>query len=372
MSLSKLKKRELLDRFMLFLNILVLIALSITYLAGIISPEKFWPLAFMAMGYPIILAITAFFIVYWLLRRKWFLFLNIAFLVLKWDYVAATVQFNSKSNEVSAYSEGIKVMTYNVRLFDYYNWSNNKNTRHWMHNFLFNQQPNILCFQEFYHDKTGYFPTIDTLLKVNSLKHMHVENYTDNLNKKQLWGMATLSSYPIINKGKIDFEGTYGNLCLHTDLRINEDTVRVYNLHLQSIRLGYDGYAVLDELLSTKELTDVDGGKNVLRMMINAFQMRAKQVELVKAHMNKCPYPLILCGDFNDVPTSYAYQTIASKLQDSFSASGTGTGNTFVKIPFFRIDNILFSKDFTSANHTVHPYELSDHFAVSTFLSKKD
>lgn len=369
MSNGKLKKRELIDRFMLFFNVLSLIALALTYLAGIISPDKFWPLAFIAMGYPIVLGITVFFILYWLLRRKWFLFLNIAFLFFKWDYVAATIQFTSEPNQSS---EGIKVMTYNVRLFDYYNWSKNKNTRHWIYEFLFKQQPNILCFQEFYHDNTGYFPTIDTLLEVNSLKHMHVENYTDKLNKKQLWGMATLSSYPIVKKGKIEFNGTYGNLCLYTDLLVDDDTTRVYNLHLQSIRIGREGYAVLDELMAKKELTDLNGGKTILRRMISSFQMRAKQAELVNNHIKNCPYPVILCGDFNDVPTSYAYQTLVADLNDSFSESGIGMGNTFVNVPFFRIDNILFSNKFRASQHTIHPYELSDHFAVSTVLTSKD
>jgi len=366
---GEMRKRDLVDRFMLILNVVALIVLSITYLAGIISPEKFWPLAFAAMGYPIALALTIFFIGYWLLRRRWFLFLNIVFILLKWNLVASTFQLNSKTDPST---DGIKVMTYNVRLFDYYDWSKNKNTRHWIYDFLFNQQPNILCFQEFYHDNTGYFPTIDTLLDVNSLKHMHVENYTDKVNKKQLWGMATLSSYPIINKGKIDFEGTYGNLCLFTDLRIGHDTVRVYNLHLQSIRLGNEGYAILDEIVNKQELKDVVGGKNIVKQMIHGFQKRAQQAELVKSHVNNCPYPVILCGDFNDVPTSYAYQTLAAGLKDSFSESGRGIGNTFVKVPFFRIDNILFSTDFESTNHTVHPYELSDHLAVSTILSRKD
>ena len=364
-----MKKRDMVDRFVLVLNAFALIILSITYMAGIISPEKLWPLAFAAMGYPIALVLTILFVGYWLLRRKWYLFLNIAFLLLKWNLVSATLQFNSKDDSAT---EGIKVMTYNVRLFDYYNWSQNKNTRHWIYDFLFKQQPNILCFQEFYHDNTGYFPTIDTLLEVNSLKHMHVENYTDKLNKKQLWGMATLSSYPIVNKGKIEFEGTYGNLCLFTDLKINEDTVRVYNLHLQSIRIGSEGYAVLDEIMDKQELKDVVGGKNIIKQMIDGFQKRAQQAELVKSHMANCSFPMILCGDFNDVPTSYAYQTLAAGLEDSFSESGSGIGNTFVKVPFFRIDNILFSDDFVASNHTVHPYELSDHLAVTTILNKKD
>ena len=372
----KLKKRKLLDRFMLFLNMLSLMALSATYLAGIISPEKFWPLAFVAMSYPIILTVTAFFIVYWLLRRKWFLFLNIAFIVLKWDYVAATVQFNSNSNQVSADSANIKVMTYNVRLFDYYNWSNNKNTRHWIYDFLFNQQPNILCFQEFYHDKTGYFPTIDTLLEVNSIRHMHVENYTKKLNNNQLWGMANLSSYPIINKGKIEFESTYGNLCIFTDLKLDEDTVRVYNLHLQSVRIGEDQYRFLDQIMLNKSLSGIRIGellgdlKLLVYRMAHAFIERGKQADLVAKHVKNSPYPIVLCGDFNDTPTSYSYQTLVKDLNDSFANEGFGMGSTYVRLPFFRIDNIFYSNYFKAESHTVHHYELSDHFAVSARLKK--
>ena len=372
----KLKKRKLLDCFMLFLNMLSLMALSATYLAGIISPEKFWPLAFVAMSYPIILTVTAFFIVYWLLRRKWFLFLNIAFIVLKWDYVAATVQLNSNSNQVSADSANIKVMTYNVRLFDYYNWSNNKNTRHWIYDFLFNQQPNILCFQEFYHDKTGYFPTIDTLLEVNSIRHMHVENYTKKLNNNQLWGMANLSSYPIINKGKIEFESTYGNLCIFTDLKLDEDTVRVYNLHLQSVRIGEDQYRFLDQIMLNKSLSGIRIGellgdlKLLVYRMAHAFIERGKQADLVAKHVKNSPYPIVLCGDFNDTPTSYSYQTLVKDLNDSFANEGFGMGSTYVRLPFFRIDNIFYSNYFKAESHTVHHYELSDHFAVSARLKK--
>lgn len=364
------KKRKILDRFVLFLNTISLAALLLIYLAAWVSPETCWPLAFLAMAYPIVLAATILLSFYWLLRKKWLvLFVNIALVAIKWSYLTATVQLLPPSN---SQAEGIKVMTYNVRLFDYYNWSQNVNTRHWIYDFLFHQQPQILCFQEFYHDNTGYFPTIDTLLEVNSLKHMHVENYTDKVDRKQLWGMATLSSYPIVNKGKIEFEDTYGNLCLFTDLLIGTDTVRVYNLHLQSIRLGIAGYATLDNLVDAKEFTNWTGSKHILTRMIDGFEMRAQQVERVKKHINNCRYPVILCGDFNDVPTSYAYQKLISMgLSDSFSERGFGFGNTYVKMPFFRIDNILYSKEFEALNHVVHPYKLSDHLAVSAILQKK-
>ena len=374
---SRFKKRELVDRFMLFLNALSLVALVLTYVGGSVSPKTFWPLSFVAMGYPIILAITALFIVYWLFRRKWFVFLNIAFLVLRWDYVAATVQFNSEQ-QASTDSANIKVMTYNVRLFDYYNWSQNKNTRHWIYDFLFNQQPNILCFQEFYHDNTGYFPTIDTLLEVNAIRHMHVENYTKKLNNKQMWGMATLSSYPIVGKGKIEFESTFGNLCIFTELKLNEDTIRVYNLHLQSVRIGEDQYRFLDQIMLNKSMSGISSKelfsdlKLLIYRMAHAFIERGKQADLIANHMKNSPYPVILCGDFNDVPTSYSYQTLVQGMNDSFATSGSGFSSTYVRLPFFRIDNIFYSDYFEANSHTVHQYELSDHFAVSTTLKKVD
>lgn len=369
MKRASLQKRELVDRLMLFLNMLLLIALSATYLAGIISPEKFWPLAFVAMSYPTILVFTALFIVYWLLRRKWFVFLNIAFLLVKWDYVAATIQLNS---DQESSQEGIKVMTYNVRLFDYYNWSNNKNTGRLIFELIRQEQPNILCFQEFYYKDENYFPTVDSLVGLHNFQYIHLDKYGQGSRHKRIRGMAMLTSFPIVNKGRISFDGSIGNLCLFTDLLINNDTVRVYNVHFQSIRLEKEGYDILDGIVQKKELKDFEGGLTVVRQMILGFKMRAVQADLVKTHINKCPYPVIVCGDFNDVPTSYAYQTLVAGLEDSFSESGSGIGNTFVKVPFFRIDNILFSNDFQSFQHTVYPHKLSDHFAVSTVLKKKD
>jgi endonuclease/exonuclease/phosphatase family metal-dependent hydrolase len=362
------KKRHFFNKSMLILNILTLIGLLLVYASSVISPKSFWPLAFVAMSYPLLLIITCLLFLFWLAKRKWLLFLNLAFLLIRWDLVAATIQFNPT---LESPENGMKVMSYNVRLFDYYNWSKNKNTRHWIYDFLINQNPNILCFQEFYHDNTGYFPTIDTLLEVNSLKHMHVENYNDKVDSKQLWGMATLSSYPIISKGRIEFQGTFGNMCLFTDLKIADDTVRVYNLHLQSFRLGNKDYALMDDMVKNKELTDIQGGKSIVKQIVNGFQKRGLQAEQVRSHIEQCPYPVIICGDFNDVPSSYAYQTISSGLKDSFSESGNGLGSTFVKFPLFRIDNILYSPKFRSKTHTVHPYELSDHYAVSATIQKR-
>ncbi len=369
MNWKALRKRGLFDRFVLILNIFTLVALLLTYLAAFVSPTHIWQLAFVAMGYPIILAAITIFMLYWLLRRRWFLFLNLAFILLRWSYVSSTVKVFPKSNAEEA---GINVMTYNVRLFDKYNWTEEKNAKNRTRKFILDQQPNILCIQEYYNGKGDSNPVIDLNSKRHKLRNMHLKNYYAQRNNKNDFGIATITSYPIVNKGTVVLENSRSALTIYTDLLINQDTIRVYNVHLQSIHLGDKGYRVLDDLMESQELDDVADSKVVLARLKQGFIKRAVQADKIADHIANSPYPVIVCGDFNDVPTSYTYQSIAKLLDDSFAESGAGLGSTFVRVPFFRIDNILYSKEFESSLHTVHPHELSDHLAVSAVLSLKD
>jgi endonuclease/exonuclease/phosphatase family metal-dependent hydrolase len=369
MSEKSIGKRDIADRLMLFLNTLVLGSLLLAYLAGSISPAKFWPLAFVAMSYPIILASLALFMVYWLIRRRWFLFLNLAFLVAKWDYVSATVKpFSSHSEDAI----GLKVMSYNVRLFDRYNWTENENTGSKIEDLILKEQPDILCVQEFYHRKKDASKAPNKLLSTSNLKQVHLKNYFAQRQNDNNFGVATLTCYPILHKGTIVLENSRSALTIFTDIIIQNDTVRVYNVHLQSIHLGMEGYQALDELLQTQELENVKEGKLVLNRMKSAFIKRAEQADDIANHIQNSPYPTIVCGDFNDVPYSYTYQTIASTLCDGFSEAGSGLGATYVRVPFFRIDNILYSEEFEAESHTVHAGEFSDHLAVTSTLSRKD
>jgi hypothetical protein len=278
MSQKSIGKRDIADRLMLLLNTLVLGSLLLAYLAGSISPAKFWPLAFVAMSYPIILASLTVFMVYWLVRRRWFLFLNLAFLVAKWDYVSATVKpFSSNSEDAI----GLKVMSYNVRLFDRYNWTENENTGSKIETLILKEQPGILCIQEFYHSKSDAAQASNKLLSTSNLKQVHLKNYFAQRKNDNDFGVATLTSYPILNKGTIVLENSRSALTIYTDIIIQDDTLRVYNVHLQSIHLGVDGFQVLDELLDAEDLKDVNEGKLVLGRMKRAFVKRAEQAEKI-------------------------------------------------------------------------------------------
>jgi endonuclease/exonuclease/phosphatase family metal-dependent hydrolase len=363
------RKWGIFGSLMLTANVLVLLALILSYLAGIISPARFWPLAFAGMAYPILLAFTAFFTFYWLLKRKWFLFLNVALILVKWDYVQETVQFHKRPNEEAP--AGTKVMSFNVRLFDQFNWIEGNNTEQAIFQFIGDQEPDILCIQEYHGtNKKGADPLIE-LLKVGSLQYHHLEMNPKKTKWKSINGIATFSRFPTISKGIVFYTPEHNNMGIFTDVIMDGDTVRIYNLHLQSIGLQNKDYAVIDELMENQEMNDSRDGKNLLKYMRDGFVKRAEQAELVAEHVRTCRYPVILCGDFNDIPTSYAYQTIQKGLKDSFSESGFGIGATYVRVPFFRIDNVLHSPHFKASNHQVHKEILSDHLAISCRLSRK-
>ena len=362
-------QRWRLRKVLLIINIPITAALIMAYAAQHISPGRFWPLIFFGIAFPFILLLQFIVTATWFLRSYRVGLINLAIVLVGWNPLWRTFSFHcSKAPESD--SATFKVMTYNVRLFDYYNWSRNIHTRHWMYDFLKNQQPDILCMQEFFHDNTGYFPTLDTLREVNSIKHMHLENY-QKLKVNQMWGMATLSRFPIVGKGRIEFPNTFGNMAIFTDLLIHTDTVRVYNIHLQSVRFNWDDYKVIDKLVDKGELKDYPEGKRLLIRVHDATVRRTAQAELVAAHIAQSPYPVIVCGDLNDTPVSYTYRTVSNGLYDTFAEGGCGMGSTYTKLPFLRIDHVFHSPTFESYGHTVHPWELSDHFAVTAVIHRK-
>jgi len=105
--------------------------------------------------------------------------------------------------------------------------------------------------------------------------------------------------------------------------------------------------------------------------MKSSYKKRAEESQVIKKHMQSSPYPIILCGDFNDTPLSYAYNTISKNLKDAFKESGKGIGQSFVKIPTLRIDYILHNECFNSYNYKRHKQKLSDHYAVSCEVEVK-
>ncbi|MCE9538300.1 MAG: endonuclease/exonuclease/phosphatase family protein [Bacteroidetes bacterium] len=371
---SKKKKigRNFFNSFAMFFNHIAAIGLLISYFAPYVSPENFWFLAFFGLAYPVFVILNILFVIYWVGQLKRRMFYSLIILLGGWSYIWEYGQINF-NNIPDKSKKTIKIMSYNVRLFDLYNWSNKVGTRNKMLELISDESPDIMCLQEFSTgDSTStQFNNVDTLKKFNKAKNSYIE-YTNTIRKKNHYGVAIFSAFPIIRNGKIIFDANSNNICIYSDIKINKDTVRVYNVHLQSIHLGYDDYKFMDDIMHNKKTEELEKSKNILKRIKRAFIKRSIQTELVAEHISKSPYPVIVCGDFNDPPASYTYHTISKDLEDAFVESGNGFGRTYAgKFPSFRIDYILHSKIFKAYDFRTIREELSDHFPVCCYLERQ-
>jgi endonuclease/exonuclease/phosphatase family metal-dependent hydrolase len=373
---SKVKRNSFLGKLILFLNILFVFALLIIYLSARVSPQTFWPLAFPGVIYPFVLIINVGFVVIWILRRKFYFLISLVVVLAGYSHVASFISYKRAKKQLPETGVNIHVLSYNVRVFDLYNygprWQLNFTERNKIYKFLKEKDFDIICFQEFVHDETGAFKTLDTIPRFLRTRYSHT-GYTHESRGLNYFGLATFSSYPIVNRGIIKFPTRAGNLCIYSDIKIENDTIRVYNVHFESIGLSPEDYLFVENMINVEQITDRqilrEGGLQILRRLKNAFQHRAIQVELLAESIANSPYPVILAGDFNDTPTSYAYRIMTRHLNDAFK-SGKGIGQTYSGVlPGFRIDYILHSDDFVSYNFVTGEQKYSDHYPISVWLN---
>lgn len=344
-------------------NVIVVLLLWLSGFSAYIDPIKFVFPAFIGLAYPFILLVNVIFIFIWMLFQKKFMLISVLAILISYPFFSKFFQLNLNVDKTE---KSIKVMTYNVRLFDLYNWSHNKATRNKIFKLLQNENSDIYCFQEFYQvDKKGAFTTRDTMitfLKANKYR----EAYTHKMRGDQYFGVATFTVYPIVNSGIINFSNDINNVCLFTDLIINGDTVRVYNMHIASIRFSYADYDFIenaDYRQNDKALKK--GFSTIYNRLSDAFIKRSVQTKIVLAHIVESPYPVIVCGDFNDSPISYCYQSFSDQLIDSFKEAGNGIGNSYAgTMPSYRIDYVFHSPKFKAVGYTTVHEKLSDHYPV--------
>jgi endonuclease/exonuclease/phosphatase family metal-dependent hydrolase len=362
--------------FFKLLTIICLIGLLFAYLTPFVHPNTFKLLPFFGLAYPIILVFTLLFLVIWIAVRSRMSILILFVLLIGGKLHFRMIALGSEPDDQPAATEQLHVLSYNVRLFDLYTSTNADRTvnRDKIFTYLKEVNPDILCFQEFYHqDKPTKFTTRDSIIDFLEIRDYH-ERYAHKYRGRQNFGIAILSKYPIISKGDVIFEAQSNNdfnYCVFADIVKNEDTFRVYNVHLQSIRLQNDEYALFDGEKPKAEL------KSTTRLLIDklliAYPKRAQQARRVMEHILTSPYPTIVCGDFNDTPMSYTYHQFNKKLIDSYRNTSKGIGATYAgRVPAGRIDYIFHSKDLQSAGFSIQQETYSDHRAIHTRIYKRE
>jgi endonuclease/exonuclease/phosphatase family metal-dependent hydrolase len=357
--------RKFLYHIVLYLNILFAVVLLLSYLSVYINPAKCWYFAFIGLSYPFFLAVNVLFLIYWTVRWKKAAIISLVVVSIGWTYITDYYRpgfMRHKKEQVKEGSHSFRLMTYNVRIFNLYKWLKNS-SRSQIVDYIKSQSPNILCLQEFYIKGSGPY-TIDNLDSDLKKTPFHHIAYTYSNNNKSFYGIATFSAYPIINRGSIRFSNS-NNICIYTDVVIKDDTIRIYNSHLQSIHLIKRNYDFIDSIYIYRTENRLEGVKDISSRLRRAYIARSKQVDKIVANIKKSPYRVIVCGDFNDTPISYTYHKMKDRLDDAFVESGQGLGNTYSgSFPSFRIDYILHSKGLPTYDFECMKVELSDHYPL--------
>ncbi len=234
-------------------------------------------------------------------------------------------------------------MDYNVHLFNVYGSLANDSIPLKISEFVAANNPDIVTFQEYADEEINLF----------DFPYKYIE-----LGNKKKFGQAIFSKYRIINKGTLQFENSFNNAIFVDIIKLN-DTLRIYNLHLESF-----GIEVNSINLNEKE------SKRLLHRLSTSFVKQQGQVEKFISHRENCNYKVITCGDFNNTAYSWAYRNIKGNSNDTFLEAGQGFGETysFQQYPL-RIDFILVDKRIKVNEHQNFNVNLSDHEPILAKLS---
>lgn len=362
----KKSKFSFFNKTILLLNLIVAGLLLLSYTASFTDPQTFWPIAFFGLAYPLFLLLNVLFIIYWLLRSPKFALISVVCILIGYKFLTGYIGFReSTAITVPKSSQNfIRVMTYNVHSFKQFGDKNDQYTKDQILDIIRNEQPDVLCIQEFFSRKKGEYNFRKLISEIMKSEHYY---FVPSLkNDYEAIGMAVFTRLPILGKGNIPFENATGNEALFVDLKFKERPFRIYNVHLQSISFQPEDYKYLKEV--TKEIdTDVKSSRRIGSRLKQAFLKRSTQVKLVKAHAAKCGMPYMIAGDFNDTPVSFALNLMDDGMTNSFRKKGSGFGITYNgDFPNFQIDYILASEEFDIKNYQIINKKLSDHYPVRT------
>ena len=357
--------RKLVKWILYFLALVFSALLAGAYLSRLVSPDKIWQLSFFGLVFPVIFILSVILLILLIIGRNKAGFLLAAFLVAGWFPIKETVSFIRKTPETQS-TEGVKIMSYNVRIFDNFKWSGKDNSGQMMLDFVANEKPDIICFQEFMAKSIGDFGMISIKSKLRHAPYVHTKYMREGLVNKV--GLAIFSKYPIIEKGG-EYLSDKGQLYIYTDLKVKQDTIRLFNIHLESNHFNQSQINLIDSLISNDPRDKKSEYIDILKNMKKAYIIRSSQARMIKEVIKESPYPVVVAGDFNDTPVSYTYNTISGSLEDAFVGSGKGLGATYKKFMLpLRIDYILHDKDYQSREYTKHNVDFSDHKPIHAVL----
>jgi endonuclease/exonuclease/phosphatase family metal-dependent hydrolase len=360
----KRKSLGLTNKFILVFNGIAVLALLLSYLAPVIKPQVFWPVAFLGIAYPVLLAVNLLFILLWLFRKASFAIISLIAIGIGWSAINKNFGFNTAVvDTVVRDTSVIRVMSYNVRMF---HDSEGKKAQNQVDilKLIKEVSPDVLCIQEFYSRTKGE----------NNIRKLYMEELGLSFsyfipsakNDYDAYGIAIFSKFPIVNSGNVDINTETGivNKIVYSDINKQGKNFRVYNVHLQSVGFKKEDYDFIMKDVPTANV-DVKSTRRIGNRLKLAYIKRNRQIDSLYSHTKDTKMPYIVAGDFNDTPLSYSVNKLSGDMKNAFVEKGRGLGITYNgAFPNFQIDYILASKEFNVQNYQIISEKLSDHYPI--------
>lgn len=365
--MDRLKK--LIRHTLTLISMLCLILLLVSAFSYKVSPLTNSYIPFLGLSFPFILGINLLFFIFWLMVKKWkqvILFLLVFTVCLGSIRTYFPINFSKKEMR----KEHIKVLTYNVMRFDQVKKHTDQKTNPIIQ-YVIEQDPDIICFQEFVVSKTNakFLLQKDLSKALSKTPYFRLVQLASPYSS-QLFGIAVFSKYPILSMKELPLESRHNGAAMF-ELDVNGKRVTLIVTHLESNKLTAHDKSEYYDLTTEPSSQKLEAFTHtVYQRLAPAYKLRAQQAEIIHEAIQKTKNDyVIVCGDFNDTPISYTRYKIKGDLVDAFTESGSGMGITFNRNRFlFRIDYILHSQNMKAYNCTVGDLKNSDHYPVSTYL----
>lgn len=359
--------RILTKRILLFFTILVVVFFLLACLAPHLDPQKWWFISFLGLGFPFLLLAVFISMIWWLFVKARLAIIPAVALLLGIQSINVFIAFRRPAGFKQQKSPAsLRVASWNVARFIEMKRNNNKGsqTRKKMLELIGQQNADVFCMQEFFHSNDStWYPNLEIVRKRFNYPYYYYSH--DNDGDKHFIGNVIFSRYPIVDSGMIRFpRPTLPESLMHADIKVGNDTIRVFTTHLQSVQFLKKDYEAIEKIKGVDEGI-VTNSRTIFSKLRTGISNRKIQTNIVRQVMDDSPYPVIFMGDLNDVPNSYTYFKVKGDMQDAFLRRGFGIGRTFSALsPTLRIDYIFADRKFEVQQFKRIVRRYSDHYMI--------
>ena len=300
---------------------------------GRVDPS-IWTLPSMAtLALPVVAAVALALLLLMALFRQWrAAVILVGAFCLSWPTLRLISPVNLINPKPEEDKINLKVLTMNVTEFNWRQGNHpSKNMR-----YILDQDADIVVIQEgLVYFSFEYLETVKPMLEELYKKYPY--------RKKHFYDVGILSKYPFEEvQSPVLAEGSLNYFIKAWDVEAPGGNVRVINMHLSSLRMTNNDRIILDSM-------NVPSGrkkriKSVMNKLDNGFLSHVPQAKAIRELLDQTDGDVLVMGDMNDTPGSYAYRTICGDdMRDAWADTGLGPTYTFYNYHLYvKIDHILY------------------------------